>query len=192
MLPGIHRPTKKQYIDQAAALLARLAMGALDGNGRGSRFPPTAMRCATYVGNAVGAAIDDPVLGPEYSETEGQGATVEQLFATAAAHLEPNLHAAGHELLAEFYLRIQDDLKMVAARGNSAPTPAEISMVVADVLVRDVDEVTVDGDGLSLWIQFMQAAYPASAHLRLALAKDPHADSSANPFAPWQKPPGTF
>ena len=30
MLPGIRRPTKLQYLDDAAKLLARLAMGAID------------------------------------------------------------------------------------------------------------------------------------------------------------------
>lgn len=191
MLPGIRRPTKKQYIDAAAALLARLAMGAVDGNGRGSRFPPTALRCATYFGNAVGEAIDDPVLGPEYSGTFGQGATVEELFSLAATKLETALVEAGHEVLADFYLRIRDDLAAAGVAGEPLPG-AVVSKVVADVLVRDVAEESADGDGTSLWIHFMQACYPESGHLKAALQGGGHADSQSNPFAPWQKPPGTF
>ena len=192
MLPGIRRPTKKQYIAEAAGLLARLAMGAADGDRRGSRFPPSALRTATYVGNAVGEAKDDPELGPEYSATFGHGATVEELFAAAASKLESALVQAGHEVLAEFYLRIQEDLAALAATKGSAATPAEVAKIVADVLVRDVDEASADGDGVSLWVVFMQACYPDSPQLLLALRKDPHADSSANAFAPWQKVPGTF
>jgi hypothetical protein len=191
-MPSAYKLSNAQFLDEACALLARLAMGSLDGNRRGSRFPPTALRCATWLGNTVGESAEDPDLGPAYSVSFGHGYTVEQLFAGAAAKLESPLSLAGHEVLAEFYLRIQDDIATAAAEKGAPPTRAEVSEILAGVLVRDVYEETVDGDGLSLWIQFMQACYPDSAQLRLALAQDPHADSSANPFAPWEKPPGTF
>ena len=188
MLPGIRRPTKAQYIDEAAKLLARLAMGAVDGNGRGSRFPPTALRSATYFGNAVAAAEDDPELGPSYSATFGQGATVEELFEKAAGHFEEALNVAGHEVLAEFYLRIVDDLTAAGAEPHSQ----RYAEIVADVLVRDYADEGSDGDGYSLWIEFMQACYPDSGHLKAALGGGGKTDSQANPFAPWQKVPGTF
>ena len=177
-------------MSETAKLLARLAMGAIDGNARGTRFPPTPTRCATYFGNVVGAAKDDP-LGENYSSTPGQGWAVEDLFAAAAAQLEPELVMAGHELLGEFYLRVQHDLhEIVAERG--AATTEELSEIVADVLVRDVDESSADGDGTSLWVQFMQACYPDSPYLALALRHDPSVTPKQNPFAPWQKVPGTF
>lgn len=185
MLPGIRRPTKKEYIGYAADYLARLAMGAVDGNRRGSRFPPTATRCATYFANAVGKAVDDPNLGPAYSATLGHGATVEELFETAAGKLEADLVVAAHEVLAEFYLRIRAE---IAEEGEGA----DVSRIVADVLVRDVDEVDVDGDGTSLWVLFMQACYPTSPYLLLALRHDPHANSSAEGFAPWKQIPGVY
>lgn len=192
-MPSAYKLSNAQFLDEACALLARLAMGAIDGNRRGSRFPPPALRCATWLGNTVGEAVPDPELGAAYSVSFGHGYTVEELFAGAAAKLEAPLSAAGHEVLGEFYLRIQDDIATATEEKKGVPlTRAELSKIVAKVLVRDVFEETVDGDGLSLWIQFMQACYPDSAHLRLALAQDPHADSSANAFAPWLKPPGTF
>jgi hypothetical protein len=190
MLPGIFRPTKAQFLDEAAKLLARLAMGLLDNNPRGSRFPPTPTRCATYFGNAVGEAAPDP-LGDAYSSTVGQGATVEELFAAAAAKLEPELVMPGHEVLGEFYLRVQQEINAVGADGVPA-TPAEVSTIVARVLVRDVDEAEVDGSGTSLWVQFMQACYPTSPYLLLALQHSPRVQPNASPFAPWQKVQGTY
>ena len=189
-MPGVRRTTKMQYLDEAAKLLARLAMGTLDGNPRGTRFPPTPTRCATYFGNAVGAAAPDP-LSPDYSSTPGQGFSVEELFSAAAERLNSELLMAGHELLGEFYLRVQHDLhEIVAKRGAS--TTEELSEIVADVLVRDVDESSADGDGTSLWVQFMQACYPTSPYLLLALKHDPSVQPKQNPFAPWQMAPGTF
>lgn len=192
MLPGIRRPTKAQYLDEAYKLLARFAMGAVDGDRRGTRFAPTALNAATRFGNSVGEAVDDPELGPEYSGTFGQGATVEELFAGAAARLEEDLVEAGHEVLAEFYLRIRDDLAALAADQGTPPTPKQISETVAEVLVRDYQPADADGDGYSLWILFMQACYPNSGHLKAALGGGGKTDSQVNPFAPWESVPGTF
>lgn len=187
---GVRRMTKAQYIGEAAKLLARLAMGVVDGNRRGSRFPPSALRSATFFGNAVGEAKEDP-LGPAYSSSFGHGATVEELFTLAAAALEPEVKDAATEVLAEYYLRIQDEIRAAEEKGWRVDG-ADLSAVVADVLVRDVDEADADGDGVSLWVQFMQSCYPDSAQLLLALKKAPHADSSAGAFEPWKNVPGTF
>lgn len=192
-MPGPdHRKTKSEFLNEAAALLARLAMGAIDGDGRGSRFPPPALRCATYFGNAVDAAGEDP-LGPQYSSTPGQGFTPEDLFAAAAAKLEPSMIEAGHEVLAEYYMMLQDDL----GEFDHPPTPHEIAESVAFVLVRDFADEETDGTPASLWIAFMRACYPRSGHLKAALAAGMgdttvKTDSQADLWAPWRKTPGTF
>lgn len=186
MLPMIQRKTRAQYLDEASALLARLAMGAVDGNRRGSQFPPTALRSASYFGNAVGPFVPDPVKGDAYSMTTGQGYSIEELFEAASGHIEDGIRVETHELLGAYYLRIVDALSALKREA----TAEEISETVAFHLVRDVSDV--EGDGVSLWVQFMQACYPDSGHLRAALSGEGKADSQANPFAPWQRVPGTY
>jgi len=191
-MPGIkERKTNEEYIADAARLLARLAMGAVDGDRRGSRFAPTALRCASYFGNAVGEIVPDP-KGPNYSLGPGKGSTVVGLFEQAASMLEPEVEAAAREVLGVYFLRIVDDRQALAADAGREPTKREVSEIVAQVLVRDYADEQIDGDGASLWIEFMRACYPESAQLSAALSGGGKTDSQANPFAPWLDVPGTF
>lgn len=196
-MPGIkERKTNEEYIDDAARLLARLAMGAVDGDGRGSRFPPTALRCASYFGNAVSEITPDP-KGPNYSLGPGKGSTVTGLFELAASKLDPEVADAAREMLGVYFLRIADDRQALMADVGREPTKREVATIVADVLVRDYADEEIDGDGASLWIEFMRACYPDSGHLRAALRiaegdETVKGDSQANPFAPWLEVPGTF
>jgi len=196
-MPGIkERKTNSEFIDDAARLLARLAMGAIDGDGRGSRFPPTAMRCASYFGNAVSEITPDP-QGPNYSLGPGKGGTVKGLFESAASKLEEGVAAAAKELLALYFVRIVDDVAAAEREAGRALPRAEIAEIVADVLVRDYADEEIDGDGASLWIEFMRACYPDSAQLSAALriAEGDEAikgDSQAGAFEPWKSMPGTF
>ena len=88
-MPGIgQRPTKQEFLKRAGQMLARLTMGALDGNGRGSRFPPSPTNCATYFGNAVGPAAPDPSSFDEAFDRE-IAAHYDRARAEERAHARP-------------------------------------------------------------------------------------------------------
>jgi len=180
-----HRKTRATYLGEISKLLARFAMGALDGEHHGPRVIPTMLSTASYVGNALSPYEPEEVEGVEYPAGVGMGATIDELFELTAQRIEVG-NVAAIELLGSYYLRIAALLLP-----TSGKLDAKQIETVVQILVRDIDAADADGE-VSLWCRYMQAVWPASAQTPgspkwNAAGPNANRESQANPFAPWLK-----
>lgn len=173
-ISGLLIGSDEAALSTAANCIARLAMGACDGDPhKDPRYP----RLTQFPTRRRAEALVRLVLTPNPDGREGMklGLPLETLFAAAweAVDADEGEDSAAKDLLADFYAAILDGAEAWAY------SPAAVDRAV--LLLASFDPV-------SLWVRFAQSAYPDSPQTPGSAKWDeaeaggnPH-ESVANPF----------